>query len=282
MIKSQSEYNNLIVPLTSKLPDGTVDKSLNAFTNGLDGKTLFTNSAATNTSALSRYFNLTTNRPYSVYEQFQNTYNYIDASITALESSISLESGLTLAQKNRIGINVFDTGLSSSVTSIDGKTNANELNVLQVARDLYGTAYASYSGDGTAVLSNSVRDMVDALLELHNGDWDTDITLDHSAVSGSQNNIWPYQSIAATQNILVTDAVTTVDASGGAVVADLPAASAQEGLRLDFKKIDGTGNTVTVDAAGADLIDGAGTYVLSAQYDSLTLISDGVSNWWIL
>lgn len=77
------------------------------------------------------------------------------------------------------------------------------------------------------------------------------------------------------------DAVILGDATGGVVTVSLPAASAQSGRRLSVKKIDASANKVTVVAAGGDLIDGAATEDLLAQYDAVTIVSDGVSAWYI-
>lgn len=67
-------------------------------------------------------------------------------------------------------------------------------------------------------------------------------------------------------------------ASGGAFAVTLPTASSQSGKLFIIKKTDSSGNAVTVTRAGSDTIDGATTYALTAQYQSVTIISDG-TNW---
>lgn len=179
----QAQHNNFTVPLTSLLPDGTQDSGVDAFRNGLDGQTLFVNATAVNNAALARYYNLVQGRPNTAYEQFQEVYSYVDASLVTLEQTITAgesNSELTASARERIGLNVFDGTLASGATSIDAKTNKNEINIVQLARDMYGSAYVSFSIDGTGVLTNSVRAMVDALLEAHSGDWDTDVSLIHA------------------------------------------------------------------------------------------------------
>lgn len=69
------------------------------------------------------------------------------------------------------------------------------------------------------------------------------------------------------------------DASGGNSTVNLPAASAN--AQITIKKTDATANTVTIDGNGAETIDGGLTAVLTTQYESITLISDG-SNWFII
>jgi hypothetical protein len=72
----------------------------------------------------------------------------------------------------------------------------------------------------------------------------------------------------------------TVDASGGAVVIALPAAATAVNRRIDFKKIDASANTVTLDPDAAETIDDAATLVLAAQYESVSLYSNG-AEWWV-
>ena len=46
------------------------------------------------------------------------------------------------------------------------------------------------------------------------------------------------------------------------------------------KKVDASGNAVTIDGAGSDTIDGALTIALSTQYEAVELWCDG-TNWWV-
>ena len=48
-----------------------------------------------------------------------------------------------------------------------------------------------------------------------------------------------------------------------------------------IKKIDATGNAVTVDGSGSETIDGALTQVISVQFNSMMIVSD-LSNWHII
>lgn len=68
------------------------------------------------------------------------------------------------------------------------------------------------------------------------------------------------------------------DASGGPFTVNLPAAPAT-GDRVIINKIDGTGNVVTVNGNGAN-INGAGTFPITVQYASVTVIR-GTTQWWI-
>lgn len=79
-----------------------------------------------------------------------------------------------------------------------------------------------------------------------------------------------------------SNATYTGDATGGGFTFTLPAANARvAGTTYRFKKIDSSGNSVTIARAGADTIDGATTYVLAVQYAGADLVCDGSSKWWI-
>lgn len=63
-----------------------------------------------------------------------------------------------------------------------------------------------------------------------------------------------------------------VDATAGNVNLTLPRAAV--GLPgLTVKKLDATGNTVTLTCTGGDTIDGAATYVISAQYGTVNILA---------
>lgn len=75
------------------------------------------------------------------------------------------------------------------------------------------------------------------------------------------------------------ESVFLVDASGGAVVLNLRPAMEWETKRISVKKIDASANTVTIDANGVETIDGSATKVISTQYASLELVSQGGAVW---
>jgi len=75
-----------------------------------------------------------------------------------------------------------------------------------------------------------------------------------------------------------SDCVILVDASAAAVTISLPTASGNTGLTYVIKKIDSSGNNVTIDPNGSETIDGSSTVTLSSQYSYRMIVSDG-SNW---
>lgn len=81
--------------------------------------------------------------------------------------------------------------------------------------------------------------------------------------------------------ILEADDIIMCDCTSGAITIVLLTAVGRIGKIIDIKKIDSSANVVTIDANGAETIDGAATKAISIQYDSYTIISDG-TNWHII
>lgn len=89
-----------------------------------------------------------------------------------------------------------------------------------------------------------------------------------------------YLSVSTTPVTLsaTTDQMVKVDASGGARTVNLPAASGLSGLFYTIIKSDSSANNVTIDGNASETINGATTYLLTSQYQSVVLRCDG-SNW---
>lgn len=92
-------------------------------------------------------------------------------------------------------------------------------------------------------------------------------------------------SVAAAQSPKTLSAgeagLVLVDASAGAVVINLPSASALAGLRYCIVRVDSSTNAVTVNRDGTDTIfSGATSFTVTGLRDTRTVISDGVSVWY--
>lgn len=79
----------------------------------------------------------------------------------------------------------------------------------------------------------------------------------------------------------INDFCILVNATGGATIINLPAAATVSGYIYVVKKTDSSVNTVTIDANASETIDGALTRVLSYQYASVTIQSNG-SSWFVI
>ena len=70
------------------------------------------------------------------------------------------------------------------------------------------------------------------------------------------------------------------DATSGVITVNLPPADSYFGTEFTIIKTDSSANTVTVDGNASETINGSLTKILAAQYDRMTVISDG-TNWQI-
>jgi hypothetical protein len=88
-----------------------------------------------------------------------------------------------------------------------------------------------------------------------------------------------YRKVFASSVLSVTDNVLICDATSGSQANTLPAVAAMAGKLMIFKKVDVSANPVTI--AGDGNIDGAASFTLGQQYNSIGLFSDGAS-WWLV
>lgn len=75
------------------------------------------------------------------------------------------------------------------------------------------------------------------------------------------------------------DNLILADAAGGAFTVTLPLAG--DASRITVKKVDASANNVTVDGSGSETIDGAANKALTAQWQTLSLQSDGTA-WFVI
>jgi len=92
------------------------------------------------------------------------------------------------------------------------------------------------------------------------------------------------QNVRTISTSLTLDAkhrTANVDATGASRTITLPLASTARNRIYVIKKSDVSANTVVVTRSGANTIDGATTYTLTTQYQSVRVQSDG-TNWVII
>lgn len=91
----------------------------------------------------------------------------------------------------------------------------------------------------------------------------------------------PIRMVNASTTILDTDFTIEADASLGNIIITLPTAASQfdgithSGTIYNVKKVDSTGNSVTLQPQGIDTIDELPNIVITAQDVNITLQSDG-------
>lgn len=103
----------------------------------------------------------------------------------------------------------------------------------------------------------------------------------------SRGNFYRVDSVSTNTTVNNQEYFFVINASGGNITMTLPAAStvfgSGMGVQYVFKRIDNSGNTVTVQVNGstADLIDGASSFTILGQYTSKEVQCASVSNWYV-
>jgi hypothetical protein len=90
-----------------------------------------------------------------------------------------------------------------------------------------------------------------------------------------------YRTVTTSGNVQSGDYLIIADATGGAITMTLPPAALVPGRIYVFKRINSGANAVIVDGYAAETIDGAATHTLTPQWNSVTIMSNGVA-WFIL
>lgn len=104
----------------------------------------------------------------------------------------------------------------------------------------------------------------------------SDLTL-----SGTGGVAFPIRTVTTDVTAQASDHTILVNATSANRTVTLPAAASNAKRLYKVKKIDASGNTVTIDGNASETIDGATTKVLSTQYQSIEIHCDGTS-WWIV
>lgn len=185
------------------------------------------------------------------------TIDGIDLSVALCPACATTHASLTLTSGNLTanGIGILSAGkipaLSSSYFASVSGANLTSLNGTQVTS---GTVPPAQLGSGSPSATTYLR-----------GD-STWVTLYRPIIRNTSTGI------TAVANDFI------VGSTGGYTIT-LPAAASNPSGVVEVKNVSTA--VITIARAGADLIDGATTATISQQYHSLTLISDGVSNWWV-
>lgn len=98
------------------------------------------------------------------------------------------------------------------------------------------------------------------------------------------SNLLNYGNLATktgAYTITAGDHTIICNATSGSFTVTLPAAASHTGRIYHIKKIDSSGNAVTVDGNSSETIDDGTTAILTIQYEAISIQSDG-AEWWIL
>jgi len=183
----------------------------------------------------------------------------------------------------------FNTATQAAFICWDASTGAADW------QSIGGTPYTPPLNNMTATAPPTTSDD-DTMGYGENSTWYDGVALTmwicRSASTGAAEwvQIWGYSSIptqaintasGATYSLDITNYFIKVNAASNNVTVELPPAASMFGRQFVIKRIDNSGNTVTIDGDGTETIDGATTQPLTTQYQSMTVISDG-TEWWIV
>lgn len=128
------------------------------------------------------------------------------------------------------------------------------------------------------VITDNVLCTVTEVGSANNNIYSNNTDFDPSTIIGVVSRI-ENNNVVAVGDFLATGDTRTmlVDASGAARTITLPTAASAKWRVYTVKKIDASANTVTVDASGAETIDGALTVVFTLQWEWIVIQSDGTA-----
>ena len=190
------EWNSTAYPIFSTLPQGKEDTrwnlrddTINAKVNGIDGANIFVDNSATALTNGGRYWRSDIARPRTIKETLEAVFTEMSDDVDAVRTEVAATAssgGVSASAQAAIGAGIFDTSAASATGSLDDLTETNRANLLQIAKDVYDDLYDNLTGDGVAAIDNfSVRQMMQALLLLHGGAWNSSVTLSHSSIGAS-------------------------------------------------------------------------------------------------
>lgn len=103
-----------------------------------------------------------------------------------------------------------------------------------------------------------------------------------SPTIATPNLTYTISTKTANYTVVLTDVTVKANTTSTAITFTLPTASSASGKIFNFKRADsGTTNALTIQANGAELIDGTNTKVTTAAYGGFTVHSDGTT-WSVL
>lgn len=149
--------------------------------------------------------------------------------------------------------------------------------------DAHDASAISYAG-GTGMSATDVEAAIDELAnEKINSGAAAIVNADVSATAGIEHHKLKSTVTASNTGFTLdgTMDLVTGNANSASYTITLPAAASHAGRIYTVKKIDASVNTVTLDGNASETIDGAATYVLGSQWESVTIVSDG-TNWLVV
>lgn len=87
---------------------------------------------------------------------------------------------------------------------------------------------------------------------------------------------------SSNSTILNTEHVILGNAAAGQITLTLPSMSLAANQQYIIKKIDSTTNKVILSGSGNETIDGLSGYSINTQYQSISVVTDGTTGWYLV
>lgn len=171
---------------------------------------------------------------------------------------------------------ITSTGtVSLANTAVTAGTYGSATSVPQIVIDAQGriTSASNVTVAGASTVVTDVTTITNGSLV----DWENSSS---TVITWENNSLVTIGWLSSIYSITANNATILVNCASGPLSTLLPAASSVSGQQYKIKKIDSGANAATVTTTSSETIDGATTYSLPDQYDSVTLQSDG-TEWWI-
>jgi hypothetical protein len=165
--------------------------------------------------------------------------------------------------------------------------SAGNSTAVPMAGDVTGTnqaAVVTALGDVTGTIgATSVDKLHGKTVPTAPGATDTGKALRYDNATGYvlQTSRRRIRTVTTTDTFGANDDTIVADATGAAFSVNLPAVATSARLEFCLKRSNAGANNVTLQANAAETIDGANTYVLTVQYQAVTVQCDGAV-WWIV
>lgn len=187
--------------------------------------------------------------PYNVAITDASKTLLVDATSSSI--TIALPAAATAGDGFILAVKKTDSSSNSVIIDTDGSETIDGVSTLAMGIQ-YQTVFIVCDGSNWFIRDNYIRENT--------------VSVSSTPYTGSLRDLQKTLLVDATSALVTINLISAVTATAG--------------FEMTVKKTDSTVNTVILDGASTETIDGSLTYILTTQYDSVTIVSDG-TNWYV-